>query len=67
MEVIDTCLSNSSHQYQAPDGSTVVLLNPQETSYALLKAADGILLLPRYRLEALAPVNNTADTVASRS
>jgi hypothetical protein len=27
-----------------------VLLNPGETTYTLLRAADGVLLLPRYRL-----------------
>jgi len=51
VEVIDTCLSNSAHQYRAPDGSLIVLLNPDEMAYTLLKASDGVLLLPRYRLE----------------
>jgi uncharacterized protein (TIGR02677 family) len=50
-EVIDSCLGDVSHQYRAPDGSTIVLLNPEEQNYALLLAADGILLLPRYRLQ----------------
>ena len=37
--------------YRAPDGSTIVLLNPDEKTYALLRASDGMLLLPRYRLQ----------------
>jgi uncharacterized protein (TIGR02677 family) len=51
VEVIDSCLGNVSHQYRAPDGSTIVLLNPDEQTYALLCAPDGMLLLPRYRLQ----------------
>jgi hypothetical protein len=51
MEVIDGCLSSTSHQYGAPDGSTIVLLNPDEQTYATLRASDGVLLLPRYRLQ----------------
>jgi uncharacterized protein (TIGR02677 family) len=49
--VIDGCLSSTSHQYGAPDGSTIVLLNPDEQTYATLRAPDGVLLLPRYRLQ----------------
>jgi uncharacterized protein (TIGR02677 family) len=49
--IIDGCLSSASHQYSAPDGSTVVLLNPDEQTYAILLAPDGVLLLPRYRLQ----------------
>lgn len=49
-EVIDRCLGDTNHQYQAPDGSTVTLLNPHEKAYILLHASDGVLLLPRYRL-----------------
>src|SRR6266571_1049953 len=51
LEVIDSCLGDRYHQYRAPDGSTVVLLNHDEQTYTLLRAPDGILLLPRYRLE----------------
>ncbi len=50
VEVIDSCLGNSARQYRAPDGSLIVLLNPGETAYTLLRAVDGVLLLPRYRL-----------------
>jgi uncharacterized protein (TIGR02677 family) len=50
-EVIDGCLGDTYHQYRVPDGSMVVLLNPEETSYTLLRSIDGILLLPRYRLQ----------------
>jgi uncharacterized protein (TIGR02677 family) len=49
--VIDGCLSSTSHQYGAPDGSTIVLLNPDEQTFATLHAPDGVLLLPRYRLQ----------------
>lgn len=52
-EVIDNCLGNASHQYRAPDGSTIILLNPEETTYTILRATDGMLLLPRYRLQRL--------------
>ncbi len=51
IEVIDSCLGDVSHEYRAPDGSTIVLLNPEEQAYAILRAPDGMLLLPRYRLQ----------------
>ena len=51
IEVIDSCLGDISNQYRAPDGSTIVLLNPEEQAYALLRAPDGMLLLPRYHLQ----------------
>ncbi len=51
IEVIDSCLGDISNQYRAPDGSTIVLLNPEEQVYTLLRAPDGMLLLPRYRLQ----------------
>ncbi len=51
IEVIDSCLGDVSHEYRAPDGSTIVLLNPEEQTYAILRAPDGMLLLPRYRLQ----------------
>jgi uncharacterized protein (TIGR02677 family) len=51
MEVIDRCLSDAYHQYRAPDGSTIVLLNPEEKVYTLLRSTDGALFLPRYRLQ----------------
>ncbi len=60
-EVIDNCLSDVSHQYRAPDGSTIVLLNPAEVQYALLRAADGMLLLPRYRLQRIEPENRNEN------
>ncbi len=50
-EVIDSCLGDPLSEYRAPDGSTIVLLNPDEKTYALLRASDGVLLLPRYRLQ----------------
>jgi hypothetical protein len=51
--VIESCLGNESHQYRAPDGSTIVLLNPEETTYTILRSIDGMLLLPRYHLQRL--------------
>ena len=51
MTIIDSCLSNSAHQYSAPDGSTIVLLNPDEETYTLLRSSDGMLVVPRYRLQ----------------
>src|SRR6266566_1981120 len=54
MEVIDACLGDTYHQYRAPDGSTVLLLNAEEQSYTLLRSTDGVLLLPRYRLQHVA-------------
>jgi uncharacterized protein (TIGR02677 family) len=50
MDVIDACLGQSQSQYRAPDGSLLTLLNPREQMYTLLRASDGVLLLPRYRL-----------------
>ena len=50
LTVIDGCLGDTRHQYRAPDGSTITLLNPDEQSYTILRAPDGMLLLPRYRL-----------------
>jgi uncharacterized protein (TIGR02677 family) len=50
LAAVQGCLRDSRHQYRAPDGSTIVLLNPAETNYGLLRAPDGALLMPRYRL-----------------
>lgn len=49
--VIDSCLGDARHQYRAPDGSIIVLLNPDEQTYTALRAPDGVLLLPRYCLQ----------------
>ncbi|GAC1430968.1 MAG: TIGR02677 family protein [Ktedonobacteraceae bacterium] len=63
--VLDSCLTDPNHQYRAPDGTIILLLNPDEQDYAFLRAPDGVLLLPRYRLqrqsqeEALALNGNT--------
>jgi uncharacterized protein (TIGR02677 family) len=51
MNVIDSCLGDTRRQYRAPDGSVIVLLNPEEQIYTLLGSTDGILLLPRYYLQ----------------
>ncbi len=51
MAVIDSCLSDPLHQYRAPDGSLVTLLNFEEQEYTQLRSSDGFLLLPRYRLQ----------------
>ena len=50
-EMIDGCLSNSSLEYKLPDGSVVTLLNRREACYVALRACDGVLLLPHYRLQ----------------
>ena len=49
--VLDSCLTDPNHQYRAPDGTIILLLNPDEQDYAFLRASDGVLLLPRYRLQ----------------
>jgi uncharacterized protein (TIGR02677 family) len=51
MMVVDSCLGDTRHQYRAPDGSIIVLLNPDEQTYTTLRAPDGVLLLPRYCLQ----------------
>ena len=51
LAVIDGCQSDARRQYRAPDGSVIVLLNPDEQTYTALRAPDGVLLLPRYRLQ----------------
>ncbi len=51
LTVIDGCLGDTRHQYRAPNGSTITLLNYDEQSYTILRAPDGMLLLPRYRLQ----------------
>jgi uncharacterized protein (TIGR02677 family) len=51
MNVIDSCLGDTRRQYLAPDGSVIVLLNPDEQTYTTLRADDGVILLPCYRLE----------------
>ena len=51
IEVIDACLGDAYNEYRALDGSTIKLLNPNEKSYTLLRASDGVLLLPRYHLK----------------
>jgi uncharacterized protein (TIGR02677 family) len=50
LAVIRGCLRDSRFQYRAPDGSLIVLVNPREKQYGLLRAPDGGLLMPRYRL-----------------
>ncbi len=47
---VQNCLRDSRHQYRAPDGSIIRLLNPAEKNYGLLRAPDGGVLMPRYRL-----------------
>ena len=49
--VIDSCLTDPNHQFRTPDGSIIVLLNPDEQEYTFLRAPDGVLLLPRYHLQ----------------
>jgi uncharacterized protein (TIGR02677 family) len=49
--IIDSCLNSPTHEYILPDGATATLLNPDEQHYTSLKARDGILTLPRYRLQ----------------
>ena len=51
MNVIDGCLGDTRRQYRAPDGSVIVLLNPEEEIYTLLRSTDGVLLLPCYYLQ----------------
>ena len=50
LTVVDSCLGDARCQYRAPDGAIIVLLNPEEEAYTALRASDGVLLLPRYRL-----------------
>ena len=50
LAVVRGCLRDTQGRYRAPDGSTIALLNPGETGYGLLKAPDGAILMPRYRL-----------------
>lgn len=49
-EIIDGCLSSPSLEYKLADGAVVTLLERHETRYVALRASDGLLLLPRYRL-----------------
>ena len=51
IDIIDACLIDPYHQYRAPDGSTILLHNPDERTYIALAADDGVLLIPRYQLE----------------
>ncbi len=48
--IIDGCLGSAVGEYTLADGTQVVLLNPQEEDYIALRATDGTLFLPRYRL-----------------
>ncbi len=50
-EIIDGCLGNVFLEYYATDGSRVRLLNRDEQQYVALRASDGMLLTPRYRLQ----------------
>ena len=51
IEVIDGCLCNPALEYSLPDGSLISLLNRHEADYIALRSYDGVLLLPRYRLQ----------------
>jgi hypothetical protein len=44
-------LNSPTYEYILPDGATATLQNPDEQIYISLKARDGILTLPRYRLQ----------------
>lgn len=51
-DILDTCLSDTVyHRYQPLDGSFIVLLNYEEKERICLKGPDGVLRLPRYRLQ----------------
>ena len=50
LTVVRGCLRDTRHEYRIPDGSTIVLTNPTEKVYGLLRARDGSILMPRYRL-----------------
>jgi uncharacterized protein (TIGR02677 family) len=63
-EIIDTCLGHSTHQYRALDGSTILLLNPNEQVYTLLCESSGVLFLPRYHLQREAPQQHTDAILA---
>jgi hypothetical protein len=65
-EMIDGCLCNPSLEYLLPDGSLVTLLNRDEQSYIALRSTDGVLLLPRYRLQRQLPASLPA-TMRGRS
>ncbi|MBA2394860.1 MAG: DUF2397 domain-containing protein [Ktedonobacteraceae bacterium] len=49
--IIDGCLGSPVYEYTLSDGALVTLLNPEERDYIALSASDGVLLLPRYRLQ----------------
>ncbi len=51
VEIIDTCLNSPVLECIEPDGIVITLLNRDETQNIALRAADGILYLPRYRLQ----------------
>jgi hypothetical protein len=51
LTVVRGCLRDSRFQYRAPDGSLIIMLNPKEKKYGLLRAPDGSLLMPRYQLQ----------------
>ncbi|NWJ96479.1 MAG: TIGR02677 family protein [Chloroflexi bacterium] len=51
LAVVRGCLRDSRFEYHAPDGSLIIMLNPKETRYGLLRAPDGSLLMPRYQLK----------------
>lgn len=57
-ELIDGCLCNPALEYLLPDGSLVTLLNRDEQSYVALRSTDGVLLLPRYRLQRQLPISH---------
>ncbi len=51
-EILDICLSDTVyHRCQALDGSFILLLNHEEKERVSLKGPDGVLRLPRYRLQ----------------
>ena len=48
--IIDGCLGSPVYESTLSDGALVTLLNPEEHRMVALRASDGVLLLPRYRL-----------------
>ncbi|GCE10822.1 TIGR02677 family protein [Tengunoibacter tsumagoiensis] len=57
VQIIDGCLCSATCEYSLSDGTVVTLLNRDEQHMVSLQARDGILTLPRYRLQLVAKVS----------
>ena len=70
LTIVRTCLRDTlTHAYHASDGSWIVLRNPTETRFGIVRAPGGSLIMPRFALyrQTTRPTIAPSDTAPTRS